>query len=586
MLVGKTFVDPLKMPFSRRGSYISLAGANAGKNQYAKAELYIATSRYGANAMTGTFVSESMFRQVRVELLKNGVTCNCVVNTTPYELTFQSEEGSASFCIGEYNLMRCRTSGGVTLRFTPKPNMFGGSSVTDMYNGTFKMQFGNAILHFVSECGCMAKKGMGLEVAPGENGAIELIIEEFTVEPKKRSAYPSYDECVAAVKADFDSFAEKQLKDVPEEYLELCKRAAWVVWGLTVVPDGETAYKHRMVKMMRLIFEGAFSWQQGMHAFFLSQDPDFSWEVLLSAFDVQDKNGRIADSLSPMGPGGATMKPPVEGLGLLWQMEHFDISKKPREELEFLYNGMTRWANFYLEFRDVDQDGIFENQSSGETGWEDGSYQRLGFPLAAPDMNAYLALMEEALAKLGRMLGKDETVNAKWEQQSKDTIQKIIDMFWTPDGWVAMNVITKEKSMPTSIIPYCVLVLGKRLPQDIIDRSIELIFDSGEYETEFGLASEKLNSPFFHPGWCSGSIGTPVQALLALAMEYCGRPDLAKKIGVTYLNTLKHGGLYHIHNTFDGKQEYRNGMFYREASMFYSGWTSGCCLFFAHRYGA
>lgn len=584
MLTGKTFIDPLEMPFSRRGSYICLANSNGGSNQYAKAQLFISTARYSGSSMGGLFGADSVFRQIKVDLIKDGIVRNSVIHTTPYELIFESDRGSVSFCIGEYNLLRCRGTGGLSLRFTPKTGVFGKSGITNLHDGTFKTLFGAALMHFVPKKGRLISGGMQLELEPDANGEIDLIMEEFTTDPSVRGSYPSYDECVAMVMADFDGFADKLVKDIPAAYKEFALKAAWVVWALTVVPDGKAVYKRRMVKMIRLIFEAAFSWQQAMHAFFLARDPDFSWEVLLAEFDIQDKNGRIADALSPSGSGLGAMKPPIEGLALLWQMEHFDISKKPANELEFLYDGMTKWTEFLLNFRDVDNDGIFESQSAEETGWESGSYQLVGFPLAAPDMNAYLALMEESLAKLGRILGKGEPINAAWEQKSKETIQNLIEMFWTEDGWVSINVITKEKSIPTSIVPYCALVLGKRLPQNVIDRSIELIFDSGEYETEFGLASEQLNSPNFTHGWCGGSIATPVQALLALGLDACGRPGLAERIAVKYLDTIQKYGLYHIHNTIDGTQEYRKGMFFGEQSMFYSGWAAGCYLFFASRY--
>ncbi|MDR1217881.1 MAG: hypothetical protein LBJ99_04745 [Oscillospiraceae bacterium] len=585
MLIGKTFVDPLEMPFSRRGSYISFANQNGGSNQYGKSQLWISTSRIGGSGgAPGDLNGESPFRQIQVELVKDGIARNCVYHTTPYELIFECELGSVRFCIGDYKYARCRGTDGLSLRLSPKPGMFGMAGITNLHDGTFKTTFGSALLLFVPEAGTMSDIGGRLELAPDKDGVIDLVMEEWLIDPKRRGSYMSYDECVANVKADFDGFAARLAPDFPEKYKERGMQAVWTVWGLTVIPDGETPYKRQMIKMMRIIFEGAFSWQQGMHAFFLAHDPELSWEVLLSSFDVQDANGRIADSLASAGAGGITMKPPVQGLGLLWQMEHFDISKKPKGELEYMYDGLERWTNFYLNFRDVDGDGIFENQNAGETGWEDGSYQRLGFPIACPDMNAYLALQEEALAKLGRVLGKDESVNAAWEKKSKDTIAKIIELFWTEGGWVAMNAITKEKSEPTSLLLYCALLLGKRLPQHIIDRSIELIFEPGAFDTQYGLASEKLDSPLFHHGWCSGSLGTPVQALLALALEYCGRKDLSNQIAVKYLDTLKEHGLYHIHNPFDGTMEYQTPMFFGERSLFFSGWTAGCFLFFAERY--
>ena len=584
MLTGKTFVDPLEQPFSRRGSYICLAASNGGSNQYAKTQLWIATSRIGGSVMGINLSEASPFRQIKVELIKNGLPCKCVMSTTPYELIFESNEGSVRFCLGDYSYGRCYGSDGVTIRLTPKGGMFGMDAVTDLYTGAYKFAFGSALLQAIPMVGVAKQTGGYLELSPDEKGVIDLVFEECTVDPRIRDDYLSYNECVKKVQADFDSFSDKLVGGLPEARKEWGLKAAWTAWGLTVVPDGKTAYKRQMIKMMRVFFEGAFSWQVGMHAFFLGKDPDFSWEQLLSAFDVQAETGRIADAVNPFGTGIYAMKPPVQGLGLIWQMDNYDISKKPVEDLEFLYNGMEKLTNFYLEYRDVDHDCIFENQHAGETGWESGTYQRIGFPLASPDMNAYLALQEEALARLGRVLGKDESVNAGWEAKSGETIQKIIDMFWTEDGWVAMNVITKEKSKPTSILLYCVLVLGKRLPQHIIDRSIELIFDSGEYETEFGLTSEQMSSPYFAHGWCAGSIATPVQALIALAMESCGRLDLAKRVAMKYIYCIENGGLYHIHNPYDGKQEYHVGMFYGENSMFYSGWTAGCYLFLADRY--
>ncbi|MDR0818450.1 MAG: hypothetical protein LBN43_02605, partial [Oscillospiraceae bacterium] len=473
MLIGKTFVDPLEMPFSRRGSYIHLANRNGSENQFGKSQVWISTSRSGGNGIggVGSLTAESPFRQIQVELVKDGYACNAVYHTTPYELILESEYGSVRFCIGDYKYGRVKGTDGLGLRLSPKAGMMGMGGTTNLFDGTFKTSFGPAAMLFAPFAGTLSESAGRLELAPDANGVVDLVFEEWTVDPKKRDNYLSYDECVAAVKADFDGFAAPYIPLFTGKYEQRGLEAVWTIWGLTVVPDGEAVYKRRMVKMMRLIFEGAFSWQQGMHAFFLAKDPDFSWEVLLSSFDVQDKNGRIADSLSNVVTGMPfSMKPPVQGLGLLWQMEHFDISKKPKAELEYMYDGMEKLTNFYLNYRDIDGDGIFENQNAGETGWEDGSYQRLGFPLACPDMNAYLVLQEDALAKLGRLLGKDEAVNAKWEQQAKDTTQKIIDMFWTEEGWVAVNVITKEKSIPTSMPLFCALLLGKRLPQHIIDR--------------------------------------------------------------------------------------------------------------------
>ncbi len=590
MLTGKTFVDPLQMPFSRRGSYICFANKNGGSNEYGKAKLWLSTARQRANDRNnGNIFGDNHFRQLKLEIIKDGLPRQCAISTTPYELKLESAFGSISFCIGDLKYAECKSSDGLTLRISSASGtgMLGGPIAFDLLDGSWKTNFGNYFMLFVPSAGTIQAGPMGsIELVPDVNGVIEMAMEESLVDPKRRASYLPYDKCVAAVKADFDDFAKRIAPSFPKKYQECGMQALWTLWGLTVIPDGETVYKHQMVKMIRSSFEAAFSWQQAMHTMFLAHDLKFAWEVLLSCFDIQDSTGRIADSLAYTG-AGETMKPPVQGLGLLYLMEHYDISGLPKEEMEYLWNGMEKWTKFHLEYRDLDGDGIFENHNPGETGWEDGSYFRVGFPLASPDMNAYLALQEEALAKLGRLIGKSEKVCAEWEKKSKNTIKKIIKMFWTDDGWTAVNTVTKKRSLATGIPLYCALVLGKRLPQEIIDRSIEIIYSKPGADTPFGLASELLDSPYFSHGWCSGSIATPIQALMVVAFENCGRPDLARSVARKYLDTMINHGLFHIHDTFTGEMEYKNAgfKFFGEQELFNSGWTAGTYIFFAEHYG-
>lgn len=590
MLTGKTFVDPLQMPFSRRGSYICFANKNGGSNEYGKAQLWLSTARQRAmDRNNGNLFADNHFRQFHLEIIKDGLARQCVISTTPYELKLESTFGSVSFCIGDLKYAKCRSKDGLALRISPGSGagMLGGPVAFNLLDGSWKANFGNYFVLFVPTAGTIQPGPMNsIELVPDKNGVIEMAMEESLVDPKRRDAYLSYDKCVAAVRADFDDFAKRVAPSFPNKYKETGMQALWTLWGLTVLPDGETIYKHRMVRMIRSSFESAFSWQQAMHTMFLAHDLELAWELLLSCFDVQDSTGRIADSLSYTG-GGETMKPPIQGLGFLWLMEHYDISGMPKEEMQYLWDRMEKWTKFHLEFRDLDHDGIFENHNPGETGWEDGSYFRIGFPLASPDMNAYLALQEEALARLGRIIGKSEKVCRDWEKKSKDTIKKIIEMFWTDGGWTALNIITKERSKATGMPLFCALVLGKRLPQEIIDRSIEIIYSKPGADTPFGLASEMLDSPYFKHGWCSGSIATPIQALMAIAFDACGRADLAGQVAKKYLGTMMDHGLYHIHDTFTGEMEYKNAgfKFFNEAELFNSGWTAGSYIFFAEHYG-
>jgi hypothetical protein len=83
------------------------------------------------------------------------------------------------------------------------------------------------------------------------------------------------------------------------------------VWGLRGGSGRGNGYKRQMLNDA-LVFEGAFSGSREAPRSFWPTSTIFSWEVWLSSFDIQDVNGRIADSLYSAGP--AVMKPPVQGL--------------------------------------------------------------------------------------------------------------------------------------------------------------------------------------------------------------------------------------------------------------------------------
>jgi neutral trehalase len=248
---------------------------------------------------------------------------------------------------------------------------------------------------------------------------------------------------------------------------------------------------------------------------------------------------------------------------------------------------MVRWTEYFFKCRDVDKDGIWENRNPGETGWEDAPYFSVGFPLASPDMNAYLALQLEAQARLGRLIGVDEAVCAGYEKRATELVHKIIAAFWDGSRWVAFNSETKATAYTKSLPLFAALILGKRLPQEIIDKSIDYIFKDGKFLTPYGLASESLDSDDFFHGWSRGCVNTPAQLIFCLALEACGRPELAKEVAVRYLDALNKTGLYHMHNALTGQPEKLlvGNIAGSEKYLFWSAWTASCYLFLAERYG-
>jgi glycogen debranching enzyme len=279
------------------------------------------------------------------------------------------------------------------------------------------------------------------------------------------------------------------------------------------------------------------------------------------------------------------LKPPVHGICLTWLMENGILKDIPKESKAKVLDGLIKWTEYFVNFRDKDKDGLVEFQSFLETGWEDAPYYNIGFPCASPDLNALLALQMEAVAKLGREVGRPETECADWEKRSAALIKKIVEKLWDGERFFAFNAETGKKSDSNTIALYMPLLLGKRLPQNIIEKCLAQLFAPGGFDTPYGLASESLDSVYFAHGFTRGSIITPAEFLMCLAFEACARPDLAKATANKYCAALREHGFFHINNALTGNAD-RSLTAFGERGLFWTAWTSSCYFYLAGKYGA
>ncbi|MBR4692933.1 MAG: hypothetical protein IKP17_09255 [Oscillospiraceae bacterium] len=584
MLKSNCFVDPLSTPFSRRGSYLAFANRNEGESQFGKNTLYLSTAKGGGSGMSN-LNSQNSCRQISMEIIWEGKRLPTVISTTPSEVILESDKGSVRFCLAEQNLMMGRSESGLSLRLTTPRGVFGGAPL-ELPDGTWRFSFSddNGLL-IVFRGKAIANPGGGFMIMPDAEGVFEFGIEEYAVDPggRPKDSYPSYASAVAAVDKEFDEFCAGLYPELPAEFEPMRRQALWTTWSLMVDPDGVSTYQHTMVKMMRIIFESAFGWQQAMQAIFLSKNTRLAWNILQSCFDHQDCNGRIADAISHKSGLGTSMKPPFQGVALNWLMDHCDLSEIPLEDKKYVYERMAKWTEFFFNFRDLDKDGVWENQGAIETGWEDAAYFYAGFPLASPDMNAYTVLMMDALARLGKSIGVPGVECEAWTKRADELTQKIIDKFWNGERWIVVNTRTGAVGDSLSLPIFGALILGKRLPQDILEKTVDFIWKNG-FITPFGFASESPESPYFNHGFTAGSVIVPAQLIFCLALEAAGKPELAKEMGLRYARTLRDNGMFHIHNALTGAGE-RGLVAFGEKQLFWSSWASSCYLFFADRYG-
>jgi hypothetical protein len=92
---------------------------------------------------------------------------------------------------------------------------------------------------------------------------------------------------------------------------------------------------------------------------------------------------------------------------------------------------------------------------------------------------------------------------------------------------------TVESGSIASLQP---IILGSRLPRQIIDAIADRLDNEQEYMTAGGIVSEILGSPDFtiKGGFMRGNIVAPVQLLLSMGLKHAGKEKLARKIAERY----------------------------------------------------
>ena len=586
----KQFVNLLDAPFSRRGSYFCFANDNLrADNIFGKSSLWLCNCRSVEYAMTD-FNKTSSFRLVQLQAVRDGVALPCFLNNSPEEVVIETASGEIRFCIAERRLVMAHGEDGLALRLMCRPGLMGGPISIPIEDGlgSHDVEFGPCRLRVTALCGTLRRCLGGVEITPDENGVVEVALVDYNSDPlpRKREDYPSYEAGVASVREEFGEFCERVMPELPEEFEPRRLQALWQTWSLMVDPDDENDYKRPMVKMMHAIFESAFGWQMPMQAVFLHNDPQLSWDVFCSCFEFQDCNGRLSDAVGFKHlPGKASMKPPIHGMALLWLMENgvIDAAAPSLEDKHWLLDRLIGWTEYFFRFR-PGKGALCSYQRALETGWEDAPQYRIGMPQICPDLNTFLALSLEAIARFGATIGMSVDAQETYLRRSKQVIDEMVETLWDGERWFCYCTETGAKSVNDNVTLCLPVLLGNRLPKDILDKTIAHLLREGGFKTENGYASEAMDSPYMRHGFSAGSVITPTHFFVPMALENCGYMEEAKDAALSYCRTLNRAGFFHICNALTGLGD-RSLTAFGESQLFWSSWTSSCYFFLADRYG-
>ena len=527
--------------FTRAGGYLGVAAKPfrhtkmQDMGRWGTTEIYLITGRGGAAGARGGNLC------MKLRPMLDGVRVPFAVQGEATELKLLTAYGDIRFCFAEPGLLLIRGEKGLSLALEADLDLHrifrkrAGQSWEGSHGACCCLVYtpvaGTLELTAPYDMDKLSTPQVRGEVFPDESGAFLFAVEEFRELGVVRPDFPTYEEGLKSAEADWQRFlsAYPALPD----FADGREKAAYLTWSSLTAPSGRA--KHTQI--WRDFGHIADSFQSCLCAAALPQDLPLAAELLLSQLDEQSPAGQIPLFFDDMRGLTQTVAPPAQGWALERLMQHRDLKAElPAAQLQALYAGLSKWADWYDAYR-ADGDGLLRYESGEECGMEGCPIFRAMPCAALPDLSAFLALLEEKLGDLAGMLEKSAEADT-WYARSKARIDRMLAAFWNgrrfvgraPDG----SAIETE-----SLLFYRPLILGKRLPSEVLDAMAEDLSEGNGYLSPAGFLSQRMTSPEYSPlSPGSGRILPMESALVTTGLLCAGREAEAREAAKRYCAAL------------------------------------------------
>ena len=524
-------------PFTRKHSRLMILMAPVSRDEGAENGLFLSYSANVPNFRT-------RYELIRIIPTIGGEPVPFEYTANPGVLKLTAGGGEAEICFDGREIVRFRAKGGLGLRFNLR--FVQHEQFMDRLDGTVYAAFqmlGEYL--FEPTHGTQSHNGRWIspvmtpaetdvEWKPAEDGRLEGYIRNADYSATRPGALRDFDECVGENLADFQNWC-KHYAEVPEKYEGIRLYSIYIIWTCLTWPKGHI--NDNMVWMSRAgAIIRAVGWQQSYQAMACRNNLDFAIGLVHSMFTLQDEFGQIPDGVSDQAKIMTAPKPPFQGFAFSYILDKAGAGALTTKQNEMLYKPLCKWVEWWLANRDRDGDGLVAYIHGDESGWDDASIFSKGAPVATPDIAAFLVLCMEACGKLAAGLGLKAESEA-WQARSEEMLKKMIDKFWNGQKFVCLLDKTHEIVDVESIAVYQPIILGKRLPQEIIDKIADALAEPGSFLTQFGFVSESMKSKDYDVtsgAFMRGTILAPVQCMIIVGLYNAGKTELALKAAAAW----------------------------------------------------
>lgn len=323
----------------------------------------------------------------------------------------------------------------------------------------------------------------------------------------------------------------------------------------------------------KIHYVGVWQWDAFFHALaYRHINKKLAQDHLRIVLDHQRADGMIPDAVHDEGAvfefplpssqvSAQVTKPPLIAWAALKIYDQFpDV-----DFLQELYEPLTRWNEWWFDKNDDDQDGIVQ-YSHPYMASDDSPLWDQGMPVESPDINTYLVLQMDALARIAEIIG--ETQDApRWRRRAEELTQRMIEHFWDEQAGVFW-ALKDHRPIPTLTLFNLYPLLTGRLPEAMQARVLEHLTSPHEFWTRYPLPVVSVSDPKFEADqYWRGPTWVNLNYLFVEGLVKCQRPDLARQLLERTLELVQlHSDIYEYYNPLTGARPPK------AAGIF--GWTS------------
>lgn len=343
---------------------------------------------------------------------------------------------------------------------------------------------------------------------------------------------------------------------VADDYRPHYDYAWWVMAAGLVAPRDYVTREALMPSKIKYI--GIWQWDAYFHSLaYRHVDMRLAKDQIRIMLDHQRADGMIPDAIHDEGVitrlphpvDGDVTKPPL----LAWAAWKLHEQDGDREFLKEIYGPVVRLNAWWVEHNDSNGGGLCEYQHPYSSGLDDSPLWDEGGPVESPDLNTYLCLQQEALAKIAAAIGEKAEAE-EWGQRAEALAQRLIRLRWDSEAglfWAMKSGRRVDVRTPFNLFP----IITGRMPREITARLVAHLTDEREFWTPYPAATAARNHPKYDPQtmW-RGPVWMNVNYLLIEGLQRSGQLDVARELrGRTLAMIMGEDEIYEYYNPETGK---------------------------------